>query len=54
MLMFQRSTVIGRSMVLSRISFNKPEITRLVAKKRADETVIWQIANSPKLSNPPF
>jgi hypothetical protein len=43
MLIFQRRTVIGRSKVLSRISFNKPAPTRLVAEKRTAETVFWQI-----------
>jgi len=38
MLIFQRTTIIGRSQAMSRISFNKPTITRLVAKKRAGET----------------
>ena len=40
MLIFQRRTLIGRSLVLSRISFNKPAITRLVAKKPASETCL--------------
>src|SRR5262249_8483168 len=48
MLIFQRSTVIGRSLGLSCISFNKPAITRLVAKKRAHETVFgrWKTAHA--------
>src|SRR5262249_19558593 len=39
MVIFQRGTVIGGSLVFSCISFNKPAITRLVAKKRANEIV---------------
>src|ERR1041384_4957577 len=32
MLMFQRRTIIDRKIILSRMSFDKPTITRLVAK----------------------
>ncbi|PYL46937.1 MAG: hypothetical protein DMF32_11625 [Verrucomicrobia bacterium] len=53
MLMFQRRTVIGRSIVLSRISFNKPVPTRLVAEN-ADETVALVNRKQPKLPNSPF
>jgi hypothetical protein len=50
MLIFHRRTLIGRSAVLSRISFNKPAITRLVAEKSASETVIWPIGKQPELT----
>src|SRR5262245_40611849 len=51
MLMFQRRTVIGRSLGLSRIPFNKPAIPRLVAKKNARAK---QCLANRKQPSPPF
>jgi hypothetical protein len=54
MLMFQRRTVIARSMVLSRISFNKPAPRRLVAEKTRGRNGFLANRKQPKLPNPPF
>jgi hypothetical protein len=54
MVMFQGRTVIARSLVLSRISFNKPAPRRLVAEKTHVRNSFWQIVNSPSSPNPAF
>src|SRR5215475_8088897 len=52
MLIFQRRTVIGRSMVLSCISFNKPTPRRLVAKKTNGRNSGFVNRKQPKIPKP--
>ena len=54
MLIFQRTTIIGRSQAMSRISFNKPAISRVVAEKREAKQWFGESQTAQASLNPPF